>query len=211
MLFGIDVVTTVLGGFPWAGHLVSSTFGWLGRMSRTTVHALRSLGQTVAGLALRRTIGGRVLFEVATATTMITGATRTAGVGIKPLQMLLRPAKDAPLHRLTSYERAFRRESVNLLVKGGIPAGSSLSERAGIYKTSGASPAYLVQGTNVAGKERVFRVQGPFNLSEPRGMVAPLLTPTGGATPFKLRLLPNKQWALDTGEALTGGAPKSPG
>lgn len=208
VLFGIDVVTTVLGGFPWAGHLVSSTFGWLGRMSRTTVHALRSLGQTVAGLALRRTIGGRVLFEVATATTMITGATRTAGVGIKPLQMLLRPAKDAPLHRLTSYERAFRRESVNLLVKGGIPAGSSLSERAGIYKTSGASPAYLVQGTNVAGKERVFRVQGPFNLSEPRGMVAPLLTPTGGATPFKLRLLPNKQWALDTGEALTGGAPK---
>ena len=208
VLFGIEVVMTVLGGFPWAGTLVTSTFGWLGRIARTTAHTLRGLGRNVVGLVVRRTLEGRVLFEVATASTLVAGVTRTAGVSIKPLQMLLRPAKDAPLHTLTAYERAFRRESVNLLFKGPIPANSSLSEGAGIYQTSGPSPAYLVRGTDVAGKERVFRVQGPFNLSQPEAMVVPLLTPTGGFTPFKLRGLPNKQWVLDTTQALRGGGPK---
>lgn len=209
VMFGVEVVTTVLGGFPWAGHLTSSAFRWVGRMGRTTVQALRKVGQNVAGLIVRRGAKDQVLFELATATTTVTGATRTAGIGIKPLQMLLRPARNTRKPDLTAYETAFQQASPTLVVKGGIPAGSSLSEGTGIYRTASNPTQWLVRAADGQGKEQVFRIQNSFNLYDPHGLVAPVLTPRGGVTPFKLRKLANQHWALDTLNRVPGGGPKA--
>lgn len=209
VMFGVEVVMTVLGGFPWGGHLTSSAFQWVGRMGRTTVQALRKVGQSVAGLIVRRTgKGQQVLFEFATATTTVTGAARTAGIGIKPLQMLLRPARNTRKPDLTAYERAFQQESPNLVVQGGIPAGSSLSDGTGIYRTTSNPPILLVRAADGQGKEQVFRIQDAFNLYDRHGLVIPVLTPNGGFTRFKLRKLANQSWALDTLNRGPGGGPK---
>ena len=208
VMFGVEVATTVLSGFPWGGQLTSSAFRWLGRMGQTTVQSLRKVGQNVAGLIARHAGKERVLFEIATATTTATGAARTAGIGIKPLQILLRPARNMPKPDLTTYERAFQQASPNLVVKGGIPAGSSLSEGTGIYRTPDALRTLLVRGVDGKGKEQVFRIQDSFNLYDPNGLVAPVLTPSGGFTPFKLRKLANQRWELDTLNRLPGGTPK---
>lgn len=208
VMFGIEVVMTVLGGFPWGGHLTSSALLWLGRMGRTTVQALRKVGQTVAGLIVRRGGKGQVLFEFATATTTVTGATRTAGIGIKPLQMLLRPARNTRRPDVTAYETAFRQESPALVVKGGIPAGSSLSEGTNIYRTPSNPPIWLVRAVDGQGKEHVFRIQNSFKLYDPHGLVAPVLNARGGVTPFKLRKLANQRWELDTLNRVPGGGPK---
>ena len=207
VMFSVEVVMTVLGGFPWAGHLTSSAFKWLGQMGSTTVQALRKVGQIVAGLVIRRR-SGQVLFEFATATTTVSGAARTAGIGIKPLQMLLRPAKNTRKPDLTAYEAAFQQESPALVVKDGIPAGSSLSEGTGIYRTTSNPPTWLVHAADGQGKEQVFRIQNSFNLYDPHGLVVPVLTPRGGGTSFKLRKLANQSWALDTLNRVPGGGPK---
>lgn len=208
VMFGIEVVMTVLGGFPWGGHLTSSALRWVGRMGKTTVQALRKVGQSVAGLIVRRGGKGQVLFEFATATTTVTGAIRTAGIGIKPLQMLLRPARNTRKPDLTAYESAFRQESPALVVKDGIPAGSSLSEGTGIYRTPSNPPTWLVRAADGQGKEQVFRIQNSFKLYDPHGLVAPVLTPRAGVTPFKLRKLANQRWELDTLNRVPGGGPK---
>lgn len=209
VMFGIEVVMTVLSGFPGGGHLTSSALRWVGRMGRTTVQTLRNVGQSVAGLVVRRGAKGQALFEFATATTTVTGATRTAGMGIKPLQMLLRPAKNTRKPDLTAYERAFQQASPALVVKGGIPAGSSLSEGTGIYRTPITPSTWLVRAADGQGKEQVFRIQNSFNLYDPHGLVAPVLTPRGAITPFKLRRLANQRWELDTLNRVPGGAPKA--
>ncbi|AZF03159.1 hypothetical protein [Pseudomonas sp. R5-89-07] len=207
VLFGVEVVTTALSGFPWAGRLTSSAFQWLGRIGRTTVQTLRNLGHSAAGLIMRRRIAGRVLFEVASATTMVTGVARSSGLGVKPLQMLLKPAKRTPLSGLTAHQRAFQQESANLAVPGGIPADTSLAEGTGIYRTAGSPTTLLVRSTSETGRQQVFRIQNSFNLHDPNGLVAPLLKPSGGWTPFRLRRLPNKNWVLDTFERAPGGTP----
>ncbi|MPQ86448.1 hypothetical protein F0170_22175 [Pseudomonas sp. MAFF 730085] len=207
VMFGVEVVTTVLGGFPWSGQLTSSAFGWAARMARTT----RSLGQKIAGLIMRRGVAGRVLFEVATATTTVAGAARAAGIGLQPLQMLLRPATRKPLPGLTGYQSAFQLESPRLVMIGGIPSGSSLAEGTGIYRTPGSAKNLLVRSTSETGKEQVFRIQDSFNLYDRNGLVAPVLTPSGGWTQFRLRKMPNQLWSLDTLQRLPGGAPKAEG
>ncbi|OAE14174.1 hypothetical protein AZH11_02345 [Pseudomonas simiae] len=208
VMFGVEVVTTVLDGFPWGGQLASSAFGWVGKIGRTTVNTLRSLGQNVAGLIMHRGLAGRVLFEVATATTTVAGAARSTGIGVKPLQMILRPARNTVKPDLTAYQRAFQQESARLVVKGGIPAGSSLADGTGIYRAPGGSPAtLLVNGASETGELKVFRIQKSFNLYDPNGLVAPVLTPSGGVTPFKLRKMPNQLWSLDTLNRMPGGMP----
>ncbi|PHN26124.1 hypothetical protein [Pseudomonas sp. ICMP 460] len=209
VMFGVDVVSTVLAGFPWGGQLAASAFGWVGKVARTTVHSVRSLGQSIAGLIVRRGVAGRVLFEVATATSTVAGAARSANVGLQPLHLLLRPARRTPLPDLTGYQKAFLEESAHLVVKGGIPAGSSLAEGTGIYRTPDAAKTLLVRSTSEAGKEQVFRIQDAFNLYDRNGLVAPVLTPSGGFTPFRLRKLPNTFWSLDTLQRAPGGAPKA--
>lgn len=207
VMFGVEVVTTVLGALPWSGQMASSAMKWLGGAGRTTVHTLRSVGQHVAGLIIRRGVAGRALFEVATATTQLTGIARGTGIGIKPLQLLIRPAKSTTLSDLTGYQKAFLQESSRLAVAGGIPAGSSLAEGSGIYRTP--SNTLLVRSTGAKGEEQIFRIQNSFNLYDPNGLVAAVLTPSGGLTSFRLRKMPNQLWALDTLNRLPGGAPKA--
>lgn len=209
VLFGVEVVTTVLSGLPWSGQLASSASRFVGRVGRTTVHALRSLGQSAAGLVVRRGPRALMLFELAKATTTVAGVTRTASLGIKPLPMLLRPARNIRRPNLTKYQKDFQQESSRLLVKNGIPPGAELAEGTGIYRVPGSPPTYLVRGVGEKGKEQVFRIQNAFNVYDRNGLVAPVLTPSGGLTPFRLRRLPNKQWELDTWQRAPGGGPKS--
>jgi hypothetical protein len=209
VMFGVEVVSTALSGFPWGARLASSAFGWVGRMSRTSVHTLRQLGQNVAGLIMRRGVAGRVLFEVATANATLAGAARTAGIGIKPMQLLLRPASTTRRSDLTGYQRAFQNESARLVVSGGIPAGASLAEGTGIYRTPGSPSTLLVSSVSEKGEAQVFRIQNSFNLYDPNGLVAPVLTPSGGWTQFRLRKMPNQRWLLDTLERAPGGGPKT--
>lgn len=207
VMFGVDVVTTVLGALPWAGHLGSTALRWAGGAGRISVQTVRHLGQNVAGLILRRGMAGRVLFEVATATTKVGSVARSTGIGIKPLQMLFRPVKQTPIADLSGYQSAFMQEHTRLLVKGGIPAGSSLAEGTGIYRSPANS--LLVRSTGAKGEEQVFRIQNSFNLYDPNGLVAPVLTPSGAFTSFRLRKMPNQLWALDTLNRLPGGGPKA--
>ncbi|MBV4548743.1 dermonecrotic toxin domain-containing protein [Pseudomonas triticicola] len=207
VMFGIEVVTTVLGALPWSGPMASSAMKWLGGVGRSTVSALRSLGQNVAGLIVRRGAANRTLIEVATATTQLTGAARATGIGIKPLQLLIRPAKSTTLADLTGYQKAFLQENSRLAVAGGIPAGSSLAEGSGIYRTP--SNTLLVRSTGAKGEDQVFRIQNSFNLYDPNGLVAPVLTPSGALTSFRLRRMTNQLWTLDTLNRLPGGAPKA--
>lgn len=209
VLFGVEVVTTVLSGLPWSGQLASSASRFVGRVGRTTVHALRSLGQSAAGLVVRRGPRALMLFELAKATTTVAGVTRTASLGIKPLPMLLRPARNIRRPNLAKYQKDFQQESSRLLVKNGIPPGAELAEGTGIYRVPGSPPTYLVRGVGEKGKEQVFRIQNAFNVYDRNGLVAPVLTPSGGLTPFRLRRLPNKQWELDTWQRAPGGGPKS--
>ncbi|NWF16903.1 hypothetical protein HX785_24705 [Pseudomonas reactans] len=209
VLFGVEVVTTVLSGLPWSGQLASSAARFVGRAGRTTVHALRSLGRTAAGLVVRRGPRALMLFELAKATTTVAGVTRTASLGIKPLPMLLRPARNIRRPNLTKYQRDFQQESSRLLVKNGIPPEAELAQGTGIYRVPSSPPTYLVRGVGEKGKEQVYRIQNSFNVYDRNGLVAPVLTPSGGLTPFRLRRLPNKQWELDTWQRAPGGGPKS--
>ena len=209
VLFGVDVALSVLGGFPWSGQLASSAARFVGRVGRTTVHTLRSLGQTVAGLVVRRGSRAQTLFEVARVTTTVAGVTRTTGLGIKPLSMLLRPGRNILRPDLLKYQNDFLQESARLVVKGGIPAGAELAEGTGIYRVPGSPSTYLVRSVGAKGKEQVFRIQNAFNLYDSNGLVAPVLTPAGGVTPFRLRRLPNKFWELDTWQRLPGAGPKT--
>ncbi|ROM55447.1 hypothetical protein BK649_07085 [Pseudomonas canadensis] len=209
VLFGVEVVTTVLGGLPWSGQLASSAARFVGRVGRTTVHALRSLGQSAAGLVVRRGPRALMLFELAKVTTTVAGVTRTTSLGIKPLPMLLRPARNIRRPNLAKYQKDFQQESSRLLVKNGIPPGAELAEGTGIYRVPGSPPTYLVRGVGEKGKEPVFRIQNSFNVYDRNGLVAPVLTPSGGLTPFRLRRLPNKRWELDTWQRAPGGGPRS--
>ena len=209
VLFGIEVAATVLGGLPWSGQLASSAARFVGRVGHTTVHALRSLGQTVAGLVVRRGPRAQMLFELAKVTNTVAGVTRTTGLGIKPLPMLLRPTRNTLRPDLLKHQADFQQESARLLVKGGIPAGAELAEGTGIYRVPGTPSTYLVRSVGEKGKEQVLRIQNTFNLYDGNGLVAPVLTPSGGVTPFRLRRLPNKYWELDTWQRLPGGGPKT--
>ncbi|AQT92819.1 hypothetical protein [Pseudomonas azotoformans] len=209
VLFGVEVALTVLGGLPWSGQLASSAARFVGRVGRTTVHALRSLGQTVAGLVVRRGSRAQTLFELARVTTTMAGVTRTTGLGIKPLSMLLRPGRNTLRPDLLKYQNDFLQESARLVVKGGIPAGAELAEGTGIYRVPGTSSTYLVRSVGEKGEEQVFRIQNTFNLYDNNGLVAPVLTPSGGVTPFRLRRLPTKFWELDTWQRLPGAGPKT--
>lgn len=209
VLFGVEVVITVLGGLPWSGQLASSAFRFVGRVGRTTVNALRSLGQSAAGLVVRRGPRALMLFELAKVTTTVAGVTRTASLGIKPLPMLLRPARNIRRPDLARYQKGFQQESSRLQVKSGIPPGAELAEGTGIYRSPGSSPTYLVRSVGEKGKEQVFRIQNSFNVYDRNGLVAPVLTPSGGMTQFRLRRLPNKYWELDTWQRAPGGGPKS--
>lgn len=202
VLFGVEVVTTLLGMFPWATQRAFSALGWLGTMARTGLHTWRRSGQTIPGLIVRQGLAGRVIAELASET-----AGHAAGIGVTPLRAAAGAARvpaGTPIGStaLPALHGAFRQQRSNLAFPGGVPAGSSLSTGTGIYRAPGGE--MLVRTV----EDVVCRVQDAFTLYGRTGRVVHVLTPSGASTSFRLRQAAHQRWSLDTLERAVGGAPE---
>lgn len=214
VMYGVEIALTALGAFPGIGHYAASTVKWLARVGGLTLQTLRKLGRNIPGLIVRHGFAGRVMVEMANAGAPLAGAARSAGISLRPLPLVLgsgaRGTTSMSQAILPGYQREFQRQSANLAVPGGIPASASLAEGNAIYRTAGSPSTLLVRGTHASGDEVVLRIQDSFNLYDPNGVVARVLTLSGASTPFRLRRVAGTQrWALDTLERLPGGAPKT--
>ncbi|AZE59545.1 MULTISPECIES: dermonecrotic toxin domain-containing protein [Pseudomonas fluorescens group] len=214
VMYGLEFALTALGAFPGVGHYAASTVKWLARVGGLTLQTLRKLGRNIPGLIVRHGFAGRVMVEMANAGAPVAGAARSAGISLRPLPLVLgsspRGTRSMSQAILPGYQREFQRQSASLAVPGGIPTSASLAEGSAIYRTAGSPSTLLVRGTHASGDEVVLRIQDSFNLYDPDGVVARVLTPSGASTPFRLRRMAGTQrWALDTLERLPGGAPKT--
>ncbi|VVO25882.1 dermonecrotic toxin domain-containing protein [Pseudomonas fluorescens] len=199
VMFGIEVVTTVLSMFPWATQQASSAVGWWGKMARTTVQTWRRTGQNIPGLIVRQGFAGRVIVEMATETAA--QAARATGIGVKPLQVAARVARvpagtQLGSTALSTLSDAFRQQRSGLTFPGGVPSGSSMSTGTGIYRAPGGE--MLIRDVGNTGEVVVYRIQSSFNMYGGTGLVVGVLTPSGTSTSFRLRRIANDQWSLDT-------------
>jgi hypothetical protein len=207
--FGVEIALTALGADLGPGRLSSTAVKWIIQTGRIALQTVRKLGRTLPGLIVRQGFARRAMVETATASATLTGTARTSDISLRTLPYMLNVQASATTSMnpsiLLGYQREFQRRAASLAVPGGIPAGSSLSEGSGIYRTP---TSLLVRSPQASGDDIVLRIQDSFNLYDPNGVVARVLTPSGATTPFRLRKVAGTQrWALDTVERLPGGAP----
>ncbi|ASV37483.1 hypothetical protein CI807_15255 [Pseudomonas sp. NS1(2017)] len=171
VMFGIEVVGTLLDMLPWVGFWITSNIRLWGRLARTAVRTFRTRGQSIPGMIVREGHGRRWLsMQFATAS--------APSVGIRPLAVhpvffrssaasaqpfLQVPRMPEPVSVIPSAWKtsAVRVDEATLLLRGLEPNSR------GVYRT--ATGEYLIRTVDARGRALVFRIKSDFRLYEGGG------------------------------------------